>query len=596
MLTLLLIPIAAAAALLTYVRLEPRGPRSWVPMLFRTVSWAGLAALLANPGCPGPADTRPPLVLLDASLSMTADPGRWQAASDTAHTLGRVRWFGDARPWTDSVPRRGRSDLGSTLAAAVAVGRRILVVTDGELGDVPDIPPELLASTGIVVLPRARGRDLAVTDVRAPARATVGDTVVVTADLQLTGTDTAETVALLLMSGARVLARQEATVAPGATAQVRLVSSTRALPVGTHLLQVGIERAADREPRDDARTVAVELSGTPGVVMLASPGDWDSRFLYRTLREVADLPVKGYVRLDGERWRDMDDLREVPAAAVRTAARGSDLLVVRGEERGIEEGTGARGLLRWPDAGGPPGEWYASAAPVSPIGMAFLGVPMDSLPPITDAEALVPGPGDWVGLSVQAGRRGAARPVVLGRQVGRRREVTIGADGFWRWGFRGGPSGDVYRAMVAATVSWLLAEPDRGSAEARVVRRVVDQGLPVSFERASDSTLSVPITLESSGTVREDTLRFGGDGRASLWLPPGTYRYRLGGARGGSGTVAVDTWSREWLPQPVAVEPRAMPAAASAGRTSARQWPWLYALVLLSLGAEWLARRRLGLR
>lgn len=596
MLTLLLVPLAASVALLTYLRLEPRGPRSWVPMLCRGVAWAGLGVLVANPGCPGPADTRPPLVLLDASLSMTADSGQWQAASDTADALGRVRWFGDARPWTDSAPSRGRSDLGPALAAAVAIGRRIVVVTDGELGDVPDIPAELRASTGIVVLPRGRGRDLAVTDASAPARATVGDTITVTVDVQLTGADSAETVALVLVSGTRVLAREEARVAPGASVPVRLVAGTRGLPVGTQLLRVGLEGAADREPRDDARTLAVELSGTPGVVMLASPGDWDARFLYRTLREVADLPVRGYVRLDGERWRDMDGLQEVPAAAVRAAARGADLLVVRGAARGMEEGTGARGLLRWPDAAGPAGEWYASAAPISPIGLAFLGVPVDSLPPVTDAEPLGPGVGDWIGLSVQAGRRGAARPVIVGRQVGRRREVTIGADGFWRWGFRGGPSGDVYRAMVAATVSWLLAEQDRGSAEARVVRRVVGQGLPVTFERTSDSTLSVPVSLESAGRVRQDTLRFGGDGRAALWLPPGTYRYRMGGARGGTGTVVVDTWSREWLPQPVAVEPRAMSAAASAGRTSARQWPWLYGLVLLSLAAEWFARRRFGLR
>ncbi len=596
MLTLLLIPLAASVALLTYLRLEPRGPRSWVPMVCRALAWGGLGALLANPGCPGPADSRPPVVLLDASLSMTADSGQWQAASDTAEALGRVRWFGDARPWTDSAPGRGRSDLGPALAAAVAVGRRIVVVTDGELGDVPDIPSELLASTGLVVLPRGRGRDLAVTEVRGPARATVGDTIAVTADVQLTGADSAETVVVVLRSGTRVLAREEATVAPGATVPVSLEPGTRGLPVGTQLLRVSIEDAADGEPRDDARMVAVDLSGTPGIVMLASPGDWDARFLYRALREVADLPVKGYVRLDGERWREMEGLREVPSATVRAAARGADLLVILGTARGMEDVTGARGLLRWPDAGGPAGEWYASAAPISPIGLAFLGVPVDSLPPVTDAEALAPGSGDWVGLSVQAGRRGAARPVILGRQVGRRREVTIGADGFWRWAFRGGPSGDVYRSMVAATVSWLLAEPDRGSAEARVVRRVVDQGLPVTFERTSDSTLSVPVSLESAGTVRQDTLRFGGDGRASLWLPPGTYRYRLGGARGGSGTVAVDSWSREWLPQPVAVESRAMPAAVAAGRTSARQWPWLYALVLLALAAEWFARRRLGLR
>ena len=395
-------------------------------------------------------------MLLDASLSMTADSGQWQAASDTAAALGRVRWFGDARPWTDSVPGRGRSDLGPALAAAVAIGRRIVVVTDGELGDVPDIPAELLASTGIVVLPRPRGRDLAITEVSAPARATVGDTIAVTADVQLTGADSAESAVVVLLSGTRVLARKDATVAPGATVPVRFVSGTRGLAVGTQLLRVRIENAADREPRDDARTVAVELSGTPGIVMLASPGDWDARFLYRTLREVADLPVRGYVRLDGERWRDMDGLREVPAATVRAAARGADLLVVRGAARGMDEGTGARGLLRWPDAGGPAGEWYASAAPISPIGLAFLGVPVDSLPPVTDAEALAAGSGDWVGLSVQAGRRGAAtagHPWSPGRSPTRgddrrRRILALGVP--WRAEWRRVPRHDGGHGVVVA--------------------------------------------------------------------------------------------------------------------------------------------------
>ena len=38
------------------------------------------------------------------------------------------------------------------------------------------------------------------------------------------------------------------------------------------------------------------MAPTPGVVLLAAPGDWDSRVLYRTLREVAQLPVRGFVR------------------------------------------------------------------------------------------------------------------------------------------------------------------------------------------------------------------------------------------------------------------------------------------------------------
>ena len=83
------------------------------------------------------------------------------------------------------------------------------------------------------------------------------------------------------------------------------------------------------------------------------------------------------------------------------------------------------------------------------------------------------------------------------------------------------------------------------------MRTVVEQGLPLVFERSRDSTTALAISFDGPNGVRQDTLRFGGDGRAMLWLPPGTYRYRMAGPRGGVGTVAVDTWSREWLARPV---------------------------------------------
>jgi hypothetical protein len=262
----------------------------------------------------------------------------------------------------------------------------------------------------------------------------------------------------------------------------------------------------------------------------------------------------------------------------------------------MEATTGARGLLRWPDVDAGAGEWYVSGAPVSPVAMAFLGVPVESLPPVSGGLSLVAGAGDWVGLTARQGRRGPARPVLLGRQAGRRREIVVGAEGFWRWAFRGGPSTEAYRTMVASSVAWLLAAPEEGAAEARVVRTVVEQGLPLVFERSRDSTTALAVSFDGPNGVRQDTLRFGGDGRATLWLPPGSYRYRMAGARGGVGTVAVDTWSREWLARPVVVQARPMPSGAVGERRTARASPWLYALVLLALAAEWLARRRLGLR
>lgn len=596
MLILLSVLLGLSMALFTYLRLEPKGTRSWLPLISRATAWAGLGALLVNPSCLGRADSRPPLVLLDASLSMTSEPGLWKLATDTAHSLGEVRWFGDARPWTDSAPDRGRSELAPTLTAASAVGRRIVVVTDGELDDAKEIPSELLASAGMVVLPRSHGRDLAVTRVTAPARVTVGDTLSIFADIRLTGADTADSAAVGVMLGTRVLGRATTKVTAGATVAARIPIGTRGLSAGVQFLRVGVLDARDTEPRNDARLVAVEFGATPGIVMLASLGDWDARFLFRTLREVAGLPVKGYVELESDRWWDMDGPHDVATSAVRAAANRADLLVVRGLAPGMAEAMSARGILRWPGTGGIGGEWYVSSAPMSPVAFAFLGVPLDSLPPVTGAQVLVPTEGDWVGLSVQMARRGTVRPVLVGRQIGHRREITVGAEGLWRWAFRGGPSADVYRTMVAASVSWLLGAPDRGSVVARVARPVVEQGMPLTFERTSDSFATAPILFESDGVTRHDTLRFGGDGQATTWLPPGTYRYRFSGPPGGSGLVAVDTWSREWLMQPASVASRTTAAVGVSERRSARQLPWLYALVLCALAGEWLARRRLGLR
>ena len=384
--------------------------------------------------------------------------------------------------------------------------------------------------------------------------------------------------------------------APGASVPAVFSVGSRGVPAGTHFLQAAIVGGADAEPRDDSRLAAVLVSATPGVVLLANPGDWDARFLYRTMREVADLPVKGYVRLDADRWRGMDDLKEVPASAVREAARGADVLVVRGEAAGLETGSRARGILRWPAGiGDGAGDWYLTPAAGSPLAMAFFGVAAESLPPATGTIPLAPAAGDWVGATAQLGRRGVARPVIVGHREGRLRTITVGIEGLWRWAFRGGPSSEAYRATFATAISWLLASPDSGGAAARLVRPVVEQGMPLLFERLDESLAALPVTIEGSGGTQGDTLRFGGDGLASLWLPPGNYRFRLGG-RGGAVVAAVDTWSREWLRQPVVVQHQALSAPGPGERRSARDLPWLYLLLLLALLGEWIARRRLGLR
>jgi hypothetical protein len=72
------------------------------------------------------------------------------------------------------------------------------------------------------------------------------------------------------------------------------------------------------------------------------------------------------------------------------------------------------------------------------------------------------------------------------------------------------------------------------------------------------------------------------------------YRYAL--APGGTGTVAVEPYSDELLPRPVALASHEARAARASTTRSAREWPWLFALAVAGLAGEWVARRRLGLR
>ena len=242
-----------------------------------------------------------------------------------------------------------------------------------------------------------------------------------------------------------------------------------------------------------------------------------------------------------------------------------------------------------------PGDWYLSPSDASPVAGAFLGEPMDSFPPAARLMHLQPAPGDWVALTAQLGRRGAARPAVIGGDDGRVRRVVVSADGLWRWAFRGGSSEQTYRAWVAATASWLLGGADSARGVARVVQPVVASGRPLVFEWAG-SGAARPVTVSWTGTEgpRTDTLRFDGGGRAQAWLEPGEYRYRLEG--GGAGIVAVEGYSDELLPRPVTLVTRDARMTRPVGRTAARDWLWLFGLAVAGLAGEWLARRRLGLR
>jgi hypothetical protein len=602
----LVILLAVGLSAMTYGWLEPsRGTqglgalrRSWLPFVCRAVAWAALGMLLADLSCAMRRNAGRPLVLLDASLSLGADSGRWQAAKDSATKWGEVMTFGDERARLDTVPSRGRSLLAPALHSAAASDRPIIVVSDGEIEDAGDLAPDLVARASVRLFPRRPGSDLAITLVEGPSRVTAGDSVPLEVTVRAYGTTVPASVSVAVMLGAKKLAEKDLRPTIDGESQVSLVVPSAALRPDENLLSIQLVGAGDAEPKDDTRLYLVTVTPTPGVVLLANPGDWDSRFLYRTLLDVAQLPVRGYLQVEPGRWRTYAKLAPVSTEEVRRAARHADLLIVKGDQTEARS-SGARGLWLWPSGESGtapvPGDWYLTAAPSSPIAGAFVGLPVDSFPP---AIQITPMPADsagWVALTAQNGRRGGERPVVIGRVRASRREVTVLADGLWRWAFRGGSSEEGYRSWVAATASWLLGGADSSTGHAKPVRNVVANQRPIIFEWLGGGAPSpLEVVLNGEGTTRRDTLRFDGGGHAAIWLPVGSYHYRLEG--GGGGVVAVEEYSDEWLPRPAVLQERRAAVLAASSPSVARGWLWLFGLCLLGVAGEWLGRRRLGLR
>lgn len=589
---------AFAVGGVAYLWAERLGRKGAGLAFLRGSAGALLALLLLDLTCARVGPAARPLVLLDGSLSMVAAGGHGVAARDSAARWGEIRYFGADPTGSDSSPAFGRSPLRPALIAAMAQDRPVIVVTDGAIDDAGDLPADLLARASVRLFPRDSIADAAVLRVDAPAQVTLGDTLEAEVTFAAFGASAAKgSLELLGPRGERLLSRP----VPLGSGEGRLTLQigTRALGPGDHLLTIRVSAVGDREPRDDARQFLVRVTPLPGAVLLAAPPDWDAHALYTTLRDVAALPVKGFVRLGPAGWRSMDGLRRVPAEEVARAARGAVLLVVKGAPDVVPAGVHPRGLWRWPSGEGGEsvleGDWYlVPPAGISPLTGALGGVDAESLPPLARLTPVEPGPRDWVGLSAQLGRRGAPRPVIVGRDSAGMRVLAVTGDGLWRWAFRPGTGEEAYREIVAASVDWLLGGIDSATGIARPVRRVVPLGAPIQFERTDTARIGPAIlSLSSDSGSRTDTLVFDGAGKAELRLPPGRYAYRFAG--GGQGVVAVDRWSAEFLPRGASLGARAAGPAAGSTNTALRDAWWVYALIVILLALEWWWRRKLGL-
>ncbi len=578
----------------------------------RAAALGALLLLVWNPSVRVEAGSAPPLVLLDASLSMAGHGGRWRDALDTARALagGGVIWRFGARVGSfDTLPPAdGASRLAPALDAAAGRGGPVTVVSDGAVTDLADVPPDLARRARVVVLPRMPFFDAFVASVEGPRRVAAGDTVRLkvsygTAGKREAGDGRREATLALSALGRRLLWRKVELPDSGIVSTDLTFPASRIPHPGWTALEVGLEGVSDSEPRDDARLFVLEVSPPPPVVLLASPPDWETRFLARTLEDVARVPVRTFIEAEpgGQRWRDGATLESRAPGDVAQAVAGAALVIEAGDPASFSRFAPKGSVLLWPGTRRLEGDWYVqppSAGP-SPLADALAGVAWDSLPPATSLAELAPDSGAMVALAARLARRGPPRSVVTLSQRAGARRALIAAGGLYRWAFRGGASGEAYRALVAGLVDWLLAERAGSGERFRPVTYETPNGMPVLWRwSGSGEPRDVVVSFAASATQRVDTLRFDADRRAELHLPPGVYRYAAGEAAGGSaerGVVAVDTYSDEWRPVvPVLTPQPGMSRDGLSGIALRDRW-WLFVVVIGALVAEWAWRRREGL-
>jgi hypothetical protein len=577
-------------------------------VILRVVAVLALILLLWNPASSHilPSGDQP-IVLLDASLSMSGAP--WRAALDSARRSGNgggaLIWrFGTRVDAFDTTPPRdGATRLGPALEAAAGRAGQVIVVTDGKIDDAASIPADLLRRPRVILQPSTPAFDAYVANVDGTRHVTRSDTVRLKVSYGAAGTGEGGrgrgTAILVVSVGGHRLASQAVTLPDSGvlTTEITLPASHVPRP-GWQVLEVRLDGVRDAEPRDDARLFAIEVSLEPAAVVFASPPDWEARFLARTLADVARIPVKVFVETEPGRWRDAATLAPVATGELSRAASNARLLAVIGDPQRARPFIGASrsARLSWP-TNGQGGDWYVERPQASPFSAALAGVLWDSLPPAT---AVVPVPppdsGGTVALTARLARRGPARPIVRLDQRAGGREATVSAAGLWRWAFRGGAAEEAYRSLIAALVDWLFGERGAGGRERVVLESPeVPNGLPVVWQWSSvEDPRALAVTLRSGDATRTDTLRFDAAGRAELLLPPGVYRYALSGGVE-QGVVAVETYSDEWLPRAPSLRAQPGEATARTASTGLRDRWWLFVIAIAALATEWALRRRQGL-
>ena len=562
----------------------------------RALAWLLVLALLFDAPA-GPRRAVPPIAALDASESWLrgGDTTLWRRAIASARSASAdlLLWGDSARAGAPPAAPRDVSSRAAPLAErALAVGRPLVLVTDGELDD-PTVLASLPAGSRVEVLEHPAAVDAAVIALDAPRAVVAGDTLEARVTVRAGALDV-RGATLTLVAGSDVIATMPIdSMAAGLertlTLRGRILGAVRSVPLAAVVSATG-----DVERRNDSLAVAVQVAPAAGAVLASTSPDFDARFLIPVLRGAVALPTRAYYRVAPEMWRQDGTLAPVTEASVRSALAEAPLAILHGDTalfgapRNVTKGS----LLLYAPSADTVGEWYPVAAPPSPIAAVLSGVPWDSLAPLSVSPGVR---GDWTGLVASPARSSERRAAIAGSESGRR-TVVVGASGLWRWAFRGGVSADAYATLWGGILDWLTAErPDpRAALPADAIVRAGDR---IRWRRGTGTDTLVRVELRRRGDARADTLalHFGGPGALaeSAPLDAGVYETRVSG---GTSLLIVNA-SRELLPRRANVRTGAVGGAAPFGdQPRLRDYHWIYLLLLAALCAEWLLRRHFGLR
>ncbi|HSJ24364.1 MAG TPA: hypothetical protein VK929_06845 [Longimicrobiales bacterium] len=652
-----LVAVAAAAVVWHYRRWETPGRGRMLLAGLRIAAIALILLLIFDVEVPtgGSAAARAGThVLLDASLSMAlpeaSGGSRWDRGVERARARagGRdVLLFGTrVRPVAPAaLPDEPPGDVSSRLlpalqAVAEAGAVRVVVVTDAAIEDAP-VVAQWLPRLGLDVEFEIVGDIVAnrsLQEVSAPGWARPGEPVVLEFGVAVTGDPGPDSIAVVARAGDRVVGRTSVPPAPGGRLATGSMELRLEAPPGGGRVEVTVElEGEDVVPDDDMRTVWLDVADEPPAIALVSfVPDWEPRHLVPVLRQAAGLPVSGYLRgaagqytrlgmgLEaGLRASEQDAQR-----AVQRAMQQGGLVVLHGLDGAaprwaLDAAASARRLLIFPagDAADLPlpvtpgpetaGEYYPVAEiPSSPVAPLLTELPVAGAAPLYALRSVTPAPGTWAPLSVTRGRQGQPEPALLGGQSGQRRWVMALGRGYWQWAFRGDAEAMLYNRLWGAVTGWLIRDGGLVGADAvRPASYAVPRGRPLGWVAPGAAIDSLAVSLlAADGTVVADTMVSAtADTTYTVAPEPGRYSYRVRAFSGDTvadveGRLTVERYSPEFWRQPADLAALRAPATAvrdagqRLGGTPLRATAWPFLAVIVLLAAEWILRRRWGLR